>query len=166
MSLITRVVDYGGLFHGDLAARPRLRAQRPPGVPPAGWVAEGHGSWADASLCERHGLTVLQLACQWNLAHALCAACAPTLTQESGPEARPIEEKRAELAALPRAGRWTAGGDELRAIGDNAGSMALKGANPAHEGDSQPDRWGLDEQLQRLAERWDIAPERDLALSA
>ena len=43
----------------------------------------------------------MQLACQWNLAHDPVACVAPTLIQEAGPGARPIEDKRAELAALP-----------------------------------------------------------------
>ncbi len=44
---------------------------------------------------------MIQLACQWNLAHEAVACVVPTLIQEAGPGARPVEEKRAELAALP-----------------------------------------------------------------
>jgi Ser/Thr protein kinase RdoA (MazF antagonist) len=54
---------------------------------------------------------------------------------------------------------------ELRAIGDNYGSMALKGATPDHEGEPRPDRWPLDDELAALAERWGIDPERDLRRS-
>ena len=32
--VITRVVDYGGLFHDDVAPGPRLRRARPPPLPP------------------------------------------------------------------------------------------------------------------------------------
>ena len=35
-ALITRVVDYGGLFHDDVAPGPRLRRARPPQLPPRG----------------------------------------------------------------------------------------------------------------------------------
>jgi Ser/Thr protein kinase RdoA (MazF antagonist) len=52
--------------------------------------------------------------------------------------------------------------DELRAIGDNTGSMALKGAAPDHEGPARPDRWELDSPLAELAARWAIDPARDL----
>ena len=52
-------------------------------------------------IAERHGLTPLQLACAWNLAHAPVRCVAPTLIQEPGDDARPIEAKRAELAAVP-----------------------------------------------------------------
>ncbi len=55
--------------------------------------------------------------------------------------------------------------DELRAIGDNRGSMALKGASPEHEGDEQPDRWTLTGDLEQVAARWAIDPTRDLIKS-
>ncbi len=51
---------------------------------------------------------------------------------------------------------------EIRAIGDNTGCMALKGASPAHEGEERPDRWGLDGELVAVGERWGIDLERDL----
>ncbi len=75
-----------------------------------------------------------------------------------------MEEKRAELAALPAEIRLTAADVEtIRALGDNTGSMALKGASPEYAGEERPDRWGLDEHLQSVARRWQIAPDRDLA---
>ena len=52
---------------------------------------------------------------------------------------------------------------EIRAIGDNTGSMALKGASPAHEGEERPDRWPLSEELAAAGRRWGVDPERDLA---
>jgi hypothetical protein len=119
---------------------------------------------AMAPIAERHGLTPLQLACQWNLAHAPVACVAPTLIQEEGPDARPIEDKRAELAALPTESRLSPVDlEEIRALGDNTGCMALKGASPEHEGEDRPDRWELDERLVDVARRWRIEPRRDLA---
>jgi hypothetical protein len=114
-------------------------------------------------IAARAGLTLIQLACQWNLAHAPVACTAPTLIQEVGPDARSIEDKRAELAALP-AQQLLSAEDvaAIRSLGDNTGSMLLKGANPEFSGDEQPDRWTLDERLQTVAARWRIAPERDL----
>jgi hypothetical protein len=44
--------------------------------------------------------------------------------------------------------------------------MALKGASPEHAGEERPDRWELDERLVEVAERWGIAPERDLTETA
>jgi hypothetical protein len=51
---------------------------------------------------------------------------------------------------------------ELRAIGDNSGSMLLKGATPDHDGPPLPDRWELEPGLTELAARWSIDPARDL----
>jgi hypothetical protein len=36
--------------------------------------------------------------------------------------------------------------------------MALKGGVPDHEGESRPDRWPLDDELQAIADRWQIDP--------
>jgi hypothetical protein len=106
---------------------------------------------------------MLQLACQWNLAHPAVRCVVPTLIQEAGPQARPIEDKRAELAALPEHIRLSdADVQEIRALGDNSGCMVLKGASPEHDGEQRPDRWPLDERLEDVARRWQIEPTRDL----
>jgi hypothetical protein len=106
---------------------------------------------------------MIQLACQWNLAHTPVRCVVPTLIQELGPAARPIEDKRAELAALPAEIRLSRDDvDAIRAAGDNTGCMTLKGASPDHSGEERPDRWSLDEHLEAVARRWGIAPERDL----
>jgi Ser/Thr protein kinase RdoA (MazF antagonist) len=52
--------------------------------------------------------------------------------------------------------------DAIREIGDNTGSMALKGAAPDHTGAEQPDRWPLTPELAELGRRHGIEPERDL----
>jgi hypothetical protein len=54
---------------------------------------------------------------------------------------------------------------EIRAVGDNCGSMLLKGATPDHEGDERPDRWAVSAEQAELAARWGIDPERDLRKS-
>ena len=105
----------------------------------------------------------MQLACQWNLAHDAVECVVPTLIQEAGEGARPIEEKRAELAALPEEQRLTPEQvEEIRAIGDNAGCMALKGATPDHTGEERPDRWTVTPELAAMADKWGIEPDRDL----
>jgi hypothetical protein len=87
----------------------------------------------------------------------------PTLLQEVGSSARPVEEKRAELAALPVEQRLSQDDvDLIRELGDNTGSMALKGAHPLYAGDDQPDGWAIDERLEDVARRWRIEPARDL----
>lgn len=162
VKVITRVVDYGGLFWGDLTPQTRLdehdhRAFRPPG-----WIEAGLKKLERLQpLAERARLTFIQLACQWNLAHPAVECVAPTLIQEIGEEACPIEAKRLELAHLPAEQRLSEEDvAEIRAVGDNTGCMALKGASPAHEGEERPDRWPLDADLLAVGERWGITPER------
>ncbi len=168
VKLITRVVDYGGLFWDDLSPEQELPRQDHRSFRPAGWIEAGRGRLeAMRPIAERAGLSMIQLACQWNLAHEPVACVAPTLIQELGPGARPVERKRAELAHLPREPRLSATEvREIRELGDNTGSMALKGASAEHTGDERPDRWPLDDELEAVARRWGIEPGRDLAQAA
>jgi aryl-alcohol dehydrogenase-like predicted oxidoreductase len=163
--LITRVVDYGGLFHDDVFEGHAFPEWDHRKFRPAGWVERGRARMdAIRPIAEHHGLTMLQLACQWNLAHAPVACVAPTLIQEPGDRARSIEAKRAELAGVPAEVVLSAEEvAQIRAAGDNTGSMLLKGAAPEHEGEPQPDRWSITPDLQALAGRWGIDPQRDLA---
>ncbi len=162
--VITRVVDYGGLLFGDLTADQEFPRHDHRRFRPEGWVAQGRRRIeAMRPIADRTGLTLIQLACQWNLAHEAVACAAPTLIQERGEGARPVEDKRAELAALPRDLRLTDRDiEEIRSIGDNTGCMALKGASPEHTGEAGPDRWNLDERLEVVARRWGIEPGADL----
>ena len=167
VSLIARVVDYGGLFHDDVLPDHAFTEHDHRSFRPDGWIEAGRDRMDGMRpFAERHGLSMIQLACQWNLAHAPVACVAPTLIQEVGPASRPIEDKRAELVAVPAAcARSPLSEDEvrqIRAIGENTGCMALKGANPAYEGPARADRWGLDDGLRALAGRWNIDPARDL----
>jgi aryl-alcohol dehydrogenase-like predicted oxidoreductase len=167
VKVLTRVVDYGGLFWGDLRPGMELAKGDHRSFRPAGWIEAGLEK-LDRLLpfAEEAGLTPIQLACQWNLAHPAVECVAPTLVQEVGPEARPIEEKRAELAALPAEQRLSESDvTEIRALGDNTGSMVLKGASPAFDGDEQPDRWPLSDDLVAAGSRWGIDPQRDLVAS-
>jgi aryl-alcohol dehydrogenase-like predicted oxidoreductase len=164
VKVITRVVDYGGLFWDDLLPGAELPAGDHRAFRPQGWIEEGREKLERLRpIAERAGLTPIQLACQWNLAHEAVECAVPTLIQEAGDAARPIEEKRAELAAIPAERRLT--DDDLaaiRALGDNAGSMALKGASPDHSGEERPDRWQVTAALAKTGRRWGIDPGRDL----
>jgi aryl-alcohol dehydrogenase-like predicted oxidoreductase len=164
VEVITRVVDYGGLFWDDLLPGTELARGDHRAFRPQGWIEAGREKLDRVRpIAERADLTPIQLACQWNLAHQAVACAVPTLIQEAGPAARPIERKRAELAALPDEGRLSdADVAEVRAIGDNTGSMALKGASPDHSGKERPDRWPLSADLAELGRRWGLDPERDL----
>jgi aryl-alcohol dehydrogenase-like predicted oxidoreductase len=162
--LITRVVDYGGLFHDDVLPGHPFPQHDHRAFRPAGWVEEGRAKLERMRhVGGAHGLTPLQLACQWNLAHEPVECVVPTLIQEPGRDAKPIEDKRAELAAVPR--EIVLSPDEVATIahiGDNKGCMKLKGAAPDHDGPAQPDRWPLTPALAALARRWGIDPQKDL----
>jgi len=168
VSLIARVVDYGGLFHDDVLPGHAFAEHDHRQFRPDGWIEAGRDKLEQMRpIARRHGLTMLQLACAWDLAQPPVRCVAPTLIQEPGPGARPIEDKRAELAALPATSplSWEEA-MQIRAIGENTGCMALKGANPAHEGPARADRWGLDDELEAVAGRWGIDPARDLRHAA
>jgi aryl-alcohol dehydrogenase-like predicted oxidoreductase len=158
--VITRVADYGGIFHDDLRPGLPLAPRDHRAFRPAGWIEAGVARLERLRpIAQRHDLTMLQLAAQWNLAHPAVASVVPTLIQESWDGAKPVEAQREELAALPAelllSDEEVA---EIRAIGDNTRCMALKGGVPDHEGDTRPDRWPLDAELEEIAARWAIDP--------
>jgi aryl-alcohol dehydrogenase-like predicted oxidoreductase len=161
VAVMTRVVDYGGLFWDDVRPGHAFAVGDHRTFRPQGWVEAGAEKLEMLRpIAERHGLTMLQLAAQWCLAHMQVGCVVPTLIQEPGPDARPIEDKRAELLATPSGVVL----DEaevatIRAVGDNTGSMSLKGADPQHEGEPRPDRWPLTPELAAVARRWGIKPD-------
>ncbi len=165
VSVIARVVDYGGVFHDDVLPGHEFPEYDHRRFRPGAWVAQGREKLERMRpIARRHGLTMLQLACAWDLSQPAVSCVAPTLIQEAGAHARAIEDKRAELAALDPLVRL----DErelsaIREIGENTGCMALKGASEEHEGPELPDRWALTQELRALAERRGIEPARDLA---
>jgi aryl-alcohol dehydrogenase-like predicted oxidoreductase len=165
VKVMTRVVDYGGVFWGDLRPGAELAQGDHRAFRPQGWIEAGLEKLEQVlPIAERARLTPIQLACQWNLAHPAVECVVPTLIQEAGgAQSRPIEAKRVELAALPAEQRLSAADvEEIRRIGDNTGCMALKGASPSHEGEERPDRWALSEELAAAGLRWGVDPERDL----
>src|SRR5215213_6661483 len=163
VKVVTRVVDYGGLLHDDVLPGHEFPRGDHRGFRPDGWVEAGRAKLDRLRpFAERHSLTLLQLACAWNLAHPAVECVAPTLIEEAAGD-KPIERKREELAGVPATSPLSSEEiDAIRAIGDNTGSMLLKGATPDHEGDEAPDRWSLRPEQAELARRWGIEPERDL----
>ena len=166
--VIARVVDYGGLFFDDVRPGHEFAPRDHRLFRPDGWVEAAQAKLdAVRPIAARHGLSLIQLAAQWDLAHPAVACVAPTLIQEPGPDAIPVEAKRADLAATPREVVLTPEEvAEIRAIGDNAGSMLLKGATPDHDGETLADRWALDPELEDAGRRWGIDPRADLRKAA
>ncbi|MGH8164569.1 MAG: aldo/keto reductase, partial [Rhodanobacteraceae bacterium] len=100
--ILTRVVDYGGLFHDDVRPDHQFAPRDHRTFRPPGWVEAGAEKIDRLRpIAEAHGLTLLQLACLWNLHHPAVQTVVPTLIQEPGPDAKPIEKKIEELATLP-----------------------------------------------------------------
>ncbi len=163
VKIITRVVDYGGLFHDDVKPGHQFGYGDHRTFRPAGWVEAGNAKIDQMRpFAGKYGVTLLQLACLWNLSHASVKSVIPTMIQEVGDKAKPIEQKIDELALLPDIQLSEEDREAMRRIGDNKGCMELKGGNPGHQGEPVPDRWGLTEDLKQVAARWKIQPEQDL----
>lgn len=163
VDLITRVVDYGGLFHDDVKPGHAFGQGDHRTYRPEGWVEAGYEKIEKMrDIAEAHGLTMLQLACLWNLSQTRVKGVVPTLIQEAGKNAKPIEDKLDELASMPEVKFTEEEIERIREIGDNKGCMALKGGNPQHEGDTLADRWKLNPDLESVGEAWGIKPEEDL----
>lgn len=165
VQLITRVVDYGGVFWDDIDSVDGMGERDHRRFRPEGWVQAGRARLeAMRPIAERHGLTMLQLAAAWNLAHPAVRCVAPTLMQEAGPDAVPVEDKRSELAAVPAVSPLSAEEVEaIRAAGDNTGCMELKGAAIGYDGPVVADRWPITEDLAALGARYGVDADRDLA---
>jgi aryl-alcohol dehydrogenase-like predicted oxidoreductase len=165
--IVTRVVDYGGLFHDDVKPGHQLAPRDHRTFRPAGWVEAGAEKIDRMRvIAEAHGLTMLQLACIWNLQHAPVQSVVPTLIQEPGTNAKRIETKVQELASLPEVTLTPNEWAQIAEIGDNTNCMSLKGGSAEHSGDPLPDRWELNPELEAVGERWKIDPARDLAHAA
>ena len=164
VKVLARVVDYGGIFHGDLPDEDALTPGDHRAYRPAGWVDAGRRRLEEvAPIAERHGLTPLQLAAQWTLAQTAVHAVVPTFIQEAGEGHKSVEDQRRDLATTPSEIVLTPDDiAEINRLGDNRGCMKLKGGTPGHAGEPMPDSWPMEPDLEQVAARWGIVPERDL----
>lgn len=161
--LMTRVVDYGGLFHDDVRPGHEFGYGDHRTFRPGNWVEAGTEKLDKIrSIAERHGITMLQLACAWNLSHRSVESVIPTLIQEIGAQAKSIETKVDELAALPEVKLTAEEIEFIGKVGDNRGCMHLKGANRSHTTAPVADQWGLTPELEEVGRRWGIDADRDL----
>jgi aryl-alcohol dehydrogenase-like predicted oxidoreductase len=164
VKVMTRVVDGGGLFQGDVKpghpfATHDLRTFRP-----SGWLEAGHEKLKQLRpFSEKYGVTLLQLACLWNLSQVPVECVIPTLMQEVAPAARSLESKVDELAALPDLKISPEDIERIARIGANQGCMQLKGANRDHMTPPEADKWGLSPDLEAVGRRWGIDLGRHLA---
>lgn len=165
VSLLARVIDYGGIFFDDVHPGHVFAQWDHRSYRPKGWVEAAEAKIQQLRpLQEKYGVTLFHLAALWTLQQNAVRSVVPSLIQEIGADARPIEEKLDELAALPENITLTEEDVALmRDIGCNHGCMKLKGAHPDHTGPDLPDNWPLDAETLRLANKWGIDPARDLA---
>ncbi|MBM3822289.1 MAG: aldo/keto reductase [Verrucomicrobia bacterium] len=163
INILTRVVDHGGLFHDDVKPGHKFGHQDHRAFRPAGWVEAGTAKIERMrDVAQRHNLSLLQLACLWNLAHPNVRSVVPTFIQETEGSAKTIESKLDEFAALPQVSLTETERDFIAEIGNNKGCMALKGASLSHTGEAEADRWCLNDDLRAVARRWSIDPAAEL----
>jgi aryl-alcohol dehydrogenase-like predicted oxidoreductase len=161
VKVMTRVVDHGGVFHGDLSLPGH---EFKPGdhrtYRPEGWVQHGmEKAERMKPIAEKYNLTLLQLAAIWNLSHPAVESTVPTFIQESGEQARTIESKIREFAALPDVRLTPEEVVEITTIGDNTGCMKLKGASKRHQISERADEWPMRDDLLALAARYHLGLE-------
>jgi aryl-alcohol dehydrogenase-like predicted oxidoreductase len=164
VKIIARVVDYGGLFLDSLKPGMNLSRTDHRSFRPSGWVESAQPKLNHVrEIAHAYEMTLLQLASEWTLAQPQVECVVPTLIQENGAEAKPIEKQIEELAAVLHAkplSRETV--EEITRLGDNKNCMPLKGASSQYLGKPQADQWPLTAELKEVAERWGIVPDRDL----
>lgn len=156
IKVMTRVVDYGGVFHG---IRPGhvFKPGDHRSYRPEGWVEQGCAKFEKMKpLMEKYGLTPIQFASIWNLSQPPVACVVPTFIQETGETAPLIEDTIRDFAALPDVRFTPEEVAEIRAIGDNTGCMMLKGASNRHETSERPDEWPMRDDLRELAARHNL----------
>jgi aryl-alcohol dehydrogenase-like predicted oxidoreductase len=162
IDIITRVVDYGGVFHDVVQPGHKFRDGDHRSYRPQGWVEHAHEKLTRfRQIAQGHGMTLLQFACQWNLAQPAVKSVVPTLIQEHGAHAKSIHAELDELAAVTAEILLTPEEiAEIERLGDNEGCMSLKGATERFPADqpAMPDQWALRPELTEIAGRYGLNP--------
>ncbi|BCX46141.1 oxidoreductase [Haloferula helveola] len=160
VKVLTRVVDFGGLFFGDMKPGHEFKPGDHRAYRPEGWVEHGLEKIEKMKpIAERHGLSMVEFAAIWNLSQKPVECVVPTFIQEAGDDARPIEDRIREFAVMPDVRLSPEEVEEVKAIGDNTGCMMLKGASKRHEVSERPDEWPMREDLLELAGRYGLGEE-------
>lgn len=167
VKVLARVVDYGGLFWDNLKTGTGLSRSDHRSFRPSGWVEAAQEKLNRFRLiAKEYDMTLSQLAARWTLSQPAVECVVPTLIQEANEEAKPVEEQIQELAKVyeckPLPGDVV---NEITKLGDNKNCMSLKGATTQYLGKPQADQWPIISELQEVAKRWNIIPDRDLYYS-
>lgn len=162
VDVLTRVVDYGGLFHGDMKPGHEFRPGDHRAYRPDGWIERGNEAMAPMrEMAAEKGVSMIQFASAWNLSQEPVKCVVPTVIQEAGDDAVPIENKIHDYASLPEDFRFTSEEvEKIRQWGDNTGCMTLKGASKRHDGPCErPDEWPMRDELLVLADQYELTRE-------
>jgi aryl-alcohol dehydrogenase-like predicted oxidoreductase len=160
VKVLTRVADYGGLFHGDMKPGHVFKPGDHRAYRAEGWVEHGLEKIEKMKpIAEKHGLTLVQFAAIWNLSQPAVESVVPTFIQEAGEGVRSIEDRIRDFAALPDVRLSAEEVEQVRQIGDNTGCMALKGASKRHQVSERPDEWPMRDDLLELAGRHGLGTE-------
>ena len=160
VKVLTRVVDFGGLFFGDMKPGHQFKPGDHRAYRPEGWVEHGLEKIEKMRpIAERHGLSMVEFAAIWNLSQKPVESVVPTFIQEAGDQARPIEDRIREFAVIPDVRLSPEEVEEVRRIGDNTGCMTLKGASKRHETSERPDEWPMRPELLELAGKYGLTQE-------
>ena len=161
-----------GRLRRPVPRRRAARATRSPSTTtaasaPTGWVEAGREQLERMRpIAERHGLTMLQLACAWNLAHA--AGAVRGADADPGERRRTRGRSRTSAPSWPPCRRRVAAraprrSRELRAIGDNTRLDGAEGRERRTRGRARCRPLGARRaSSRRVAARWEIDPRRDL----
>jgi aryl-alcohol dehydrogenase-like predicted oxidoreductase len=160
VKVMTRVVDYGGVFHGELKPGHVFKPGDHRAYRPQGWVEHGlEKAERMLPLAEKYKLTPIQFASAWNLSLPMVECVVPTFFQEATDDARSIDEQIRDFAALPDVKFTPEEVEQIRRIGDNTGCMTLKGASKRHASSERADEWPMREDLLEVAGKYDLGTE-------
>ena len=135
--VITRVVDYGGLFWDDVAPGHEFAESRPPPLPARG-LGRGRTRAARADAPDRRRRRADPDAARLPVEPRPRRGRVRRADADPGGRRRTPARSRTSAPSsrrCPSSGSSSLEVEQIRAIGDNTGSMALKGASPEHEGD-------------------------------
>jgi aryl-alcohol dehydrogenase-like predicted oxidoreductase len=160
VKVLTRVADYGGVFHGDLKPGHEFKPGDHRAYRPKGWVEHGlEKAQRMSPVADKYKLTPIQFATVWNLSLPMVESVVPTFFQEPVEGAKDIDDQIREFGATPDV-RFTAEEvEQIRTIGDNTGCMMLKGASKRHEKSERADEWPMRGDLVDVAERYALGTE-------
>jgi len=157
IKVLTRVVDYGGVFHGDLKPGHTFKPGDHRAYRPQGWVEQGlEKSARMLPIVEKYHLTPLQVASIWNLSQPMVESVVPSFFQETADCGHGIDDQIREFAALPDVRFTPEEVEQIRAIGDNTGCMILKGASKRHQSSERADEWPMRPDLLEIAGRYGL----------